>query len=166
MIILGLDPGTATTGYGVVRSVAGRIQGICYGTVNTPAHTPMSKRLSTIYDDIGALIERYQPDEVAIERLYFGRNITTAMTVSQARGVLLLQAEQHGLAIGEYTPMQVKQALVGNGHAEKKQVQYMVQKFLGLTAVPKPDDAADALAIAICHAHCCRTGRLRRGQRL
>lgn len=154
LIILGLDPGTATTGYGVVKTLAGnRIRGVCYGTISTSADERMSVRLLKIYNELEDIINRYQPDAVAIEKLFFGRNVTTAITVGQARGILLLQAEKHQIAIGEYTPMQVKKALVGYGNADKKQVQYMVQRFLNLTHTPRPDDAADALAIAICHAH-------------
>lgn len=159
MIILGLDPGTATTGYGVIQAQGNTIKGICYGTIQTPAEDPMSKRLHTIYKDVGELIAKYRPDDVAIEQLFFGRNITNAISVGQARGILLLQAERHGLTIGEYTPMQVKKALVGTGRAEKKQVQFMIQKVLTLDVVPYPDDAADALAVAICHVHSKRLKR-------
>lgn len=153
MIILGLDPGTATTGYGVIRYHRHVVQGICFGTIKTTPDFPMSRRLNIIFDELGEIIERFRPDEVAIEKLFFGRNTTTAITVGQARGVLMLQAERNHLPIGEYTPMEVKQALVGYGHAEKKQVQHMVAQVLKLNDIPRPDDAADALAIAICHAH-------------
>lgn len=153
MIILGLDPGTATTGYGVIRYLRGRVTGVCYGTITTPAEDAMSRRLLTIYNEIDEVINRFKPDEIAIERLFFGRNTTTAITVGQARGILLLQAERHQIPIGEYTPMQVKRAVVGYGMAEKKQVQRMVKEILHLDHMPKPDDAADALGIAICHAH-------------
>lgn len=153
MIILGLDPGTATTGYGIVRYQQQRLTGIVYGTIITPPEMRMSARLNTIYEELGGIITQFKPDEVAIEKLFFGRNTTTAITVGQARGILLLQAERHGLPVGEYTPMQVKQALVGYGLAEKRQVQEMVARILHLSELPRPDDAADALAIAICHAH-------------
>lgn len=153
MIILGLDPGTATTGYGVIRLTNFKISCVAYGAIITRPEMAMPQRLQVIYDDLGQIIRQYQPDEVAVEKLFFGRNTTTAITVGQARGVLLLRLAQAGLTIGEYTPMQIKQALVGYGNAEKKQVQYMVQHFLKLPEMPKPDDAADALAIAICHAH-------------
>lgn len=153
MIILGLDPGTATTGYGVIRLTNFKISCVAYGAIITKPEMAMPQRLQVIYDDLGQIIRQYQPDEVAVEKLFFGRNTTTAITVGQARGVLLLRLAQAGLTIGEYTPMQIKQALVGYGNAEKKQVQYMVQHFLKLPEMPKPDDAADALAIAICHAH-------------
>ena len=153
MIILGLDPGTATTGYGVIRQTSFKISAIAYGTILTKPEMPMDQRLQVIYNDLGKVLRQYRPDEVAIEKLFFGRNTTTAITVGQARGVLLLRLAQENLPIGEYTPMQVKKALVGHGGAEKKQVQFMVQQFLKLDEMPRPDDAADALAIAICHAH-------------
>lgn len=153
MIILGLDPGTATTGYGVIRLTNFKISCVAYGAIITKPEMAMPERLQVIYDDLGQIIQHYHPDEVAVEKLFFGRNTTTAITVGQARGVLLLRLAQAGVTIGEYTPMQIKQALVGYGNAEKKQVQYMVQHFLKLPEMPKPDDAADALAIAICHAH-------------
>lgn len=153
MIILGLDPGTATTGYGVIRQTSFKISAIAYGTILTQPEMAMEHRLEVIYNDLGKIIRQYRPDEVAVEKLYFGRNTTTAITVGQARGVLLLRLAQENLPLGEYTPMQIKKALVGHGGAEKKQVQYMVQRFLKLDEMPKPDDAADALAIAICHAH-------------
>lgn len=153
MIILGLDPGTATTGYGVIRMTNFKITCVAYGAIITRPEMAMPERLKVIYEDLGQILAQYSPDEVAVEKLFFGRNTTTAITVGQARGVLLLRLAQAGLTIGEYTPMQIKQALVGYGNAEKKQVQYMVQHFLKLPEVPRPDDAADALAIAICHAH-------------
>lgn len=159
MIILGLDPGTATTGYGVIRMNNFKISCVAYGAIVTKPNMEMPDRLAVIYDDLGQLIKQYRPDEVAVEKLYFGRNATTAISVGQARGVLLLRLAQEGIPIGEYTPMQVKQALVGFGMADKKQMQYMVQNFFKLSEAPKPDDAADALAIAICHAHT-RSGRL------
>lgn len=153
MIILGLDPGTATTGYGVIRMTNFKITCVAYGAIITRPEMAMPERLKVIYEDLGQILAQYSPDEVAVEKLFFGRNTTTAITVGQARGVLLLRLAQAGLTIGEYTPMQIKQALVGYGNAEKKQVQYMIQHFLKLPEVPRPDDAADALAIAICHAH-------------
>ena len=153
MVILGLDPGTATTGYGVISMIGNHIRPIAYGVVQTQSNLEMSKRLVMIFDAVEQIIDKFQPSEVAVEKLFFGRNTTTAITVGQARGILLLQAERAKLKIAEYTPMQVKQALVGYGSAEKKQVQYMVKTFLNLQTPPQPDDAADALAIAICHAH-------------
>lgn len=153
MIILGLDPGTAITGYGVIRVINFKISCVAYGVIRTTPNEPMPRRLQTIYDDLGSVLKQYKPDAVAIEKLFFGRNTTTAITVGQARGVLLLRLAQENIPIGEYTPLQVKCALAGYGGAEKKQMQYMVQNFLKLPETPQPDDAADALAIAICHAH-------------
>lgn len=151
MLILGLDPGTATTGYGVIRVQGYKLSCVSYGVITTSPELMMPKRLEIIYNDLTEILKKYRPDQVAIEQLFFGRNTTTAITVGQSRGVLLLRLAQEGLPIYEYTPMQVKKALVGYGSAEKKQVQYMVQNVLKLEEIPKPDDAADALAIAICH---------------
>lgn len=159
MIIIGLDPGTATTGYGIISVIGNHIRPIGYGVIQTPSTMKMSERLVMIYNALEEIFSKFKPNEVAIEKLFFGRNTTTAITVGQARGILLLQAERFKLPIGEYTPMQVKQAIVGYGSADKKQIQYMVTTFLNLKEPPKPDDAADALAIAICHAHM-RKGRL------
>ncbi|WP_240414347.1 crossover junction endodeoxyribonuclease RuvC [Paenibacillus periandrae] len=153
MRIMGIDPGIAIVGFGVIDKQGSRLVPVQYGCIQTEAHTDSALRLKTVYDSMVQLIDKYKPDAVAIEKLFFNRNVTTAMTVSQARGVLILAAVQKGLEIGEYTPLQVKQAVVGYGKAEKKQVQEMVKLFLHLSAVPKPDDVADALAIAICHAH-------------
>ena len=153
MIILGIDPGTATTGFGIIRVVGNSIKPVDYGIISTPTGVPMEQRLVMIYEQINQIIQTWKPEQVAIEELFFNKNITTGITVGQARGVLLLACAQNGLEVHEYTPLQVKQALVGNGRAEKKQVQFMVKTFLGLRDVPKPDDAADALAIAICHTH-------------
>ena len=153
MRILGIDPGVATVGFGVIESERGQQQMLQYGAITTAAGLPLATRLVQIADDMEELIRRFHPDEIAIEELFFNKNITTGITVGQARGVLLLSCAQKGLQVHEYTPLQVKQALVGNGRAEKQQVQFMVKTFLGLREVPKPDDAADALAIAICHTH-------------
>jgi crossover junction endodeoxyribonuclease RuvC len=151
--IMGIDPGIAIVGFGLIEQQGSRLVPVQYGCIQTEAHTDGAVRLKMVYDATVQLIETYKPDAVAIEKLFFNRNVTTAMTVSQARGVLMLAAVQKGLEIGEYTPLQVKQAIVGYGKAEKKQVQEMVRMFLHLSAVPKPDDVADALAVAICHAH-------------
>lgn len=151
MRILGIDPGLAIVGWGVIEAVGGRFYPVACGSVTTPAHTPVEKRLSMIYDDVSRLMDKYKPDEMAIEELFFNNNRTTGITVAEARGVVLLCAEQHHLTVGEYTPMQVKQAVVGYGLAEKKQVIAMVTSLLKLPAPPKPDDTADALAIALCH---------------
>ncbi|MCQ2386066.1 MAG: crossover junction endodeoxyribonuclease RuvC [Clostridia bacterium] len=151
MRILGIDPGLAIVGWGVIEAVKGKFYPVACGSVTTPAKTPVAKRLQIIYQDVGALMDKYRPDEMAIEELFFNTNITTGITVAEARGVILLCAKQHGIVIGEYTPLQVKQAAVGYGKAEKKQVIAMVTSLLSLPAPPKPDDTADALAIALCH---------------
>lgn len=153
MRILGIDPGIAIVGFGFIDKLGSKLVPVQYGCIQTEAHTDPSLRLQQVYDSMVALIDKYKPDAVAIEKLFFNRNVTTALTVGEARGVLILAAVQKGLPIAEYTPLQVKQAIVGYGKAEKKQVQEMVKLFLHLQAVPKPDDVADALAIAICHAH-------------
>ncbi|AEI44939.1 Holliday junction resolvase [Paenibacillus mucilaginosus K02] len=151
--VLGIDPGIAIVGFGFIDKQGHKLVPVQYGCIQTEAHTSDSLRLRQVYEATVQLIDKYKPDAIAIEKLFFSRNVTTAMIVSQARGVLMLAAEQKGLPISEYTPMQVKQAIVGYGKAEKKQVQEMVKLFLHLSAVPKPDDVADALAVAICHAH-------------
>ena len=153
MIILGIDPGLAIVGYGVIEYGRSGFRTIAYGAITTPAHTKIEDRLSQIYDGINALIEKYRPAEMAIEELFFTNNITTGISVAEARGVALLAAKRRGVNIYEYTPLQVKQSVVGYGKAEKKQVQMMVQTILKLEKMPKLDDTADALAIAICHAH-------------
>ena len=154
MIILGIDPGLAIVGWGVIESVRGSIRPIAYGAITTPAHTDVEARLLMIQNDIEALIGKYKPDEMAIEELFFNTNITTAITVAEARGVIICTAHKLGVKISEYTPLQVKQAVVGYGKAEKKQVIAMVTSLLKLPKPPKPDDTADAVAIAICHANC------------
>ena len=152
MRILGLDPGIATVGFGIVDTVKSRQKLITCGVITTPAHTPLTSRLDQIYTDLEELIRVYHPDVMSIEELFFNTNITTGIAVAQGRGVILLCAFRSGLTIYEYTPLQVKQAVVGYGRAEKKQVQDMVKRILNLPAVPKPDDAADAVALALCHA--------------
>lgn len=158
MRILGIDPGTAITGYGVIDVANHRYQLVDYGCIRTAAHMYLPERLDRIYQGMLLLIQKFQPQAMAIEELFFNTNATTAISVGQARGVILLAAQQRDLPIGEYTPLQVKQALVGYGRAEKQQVQYMVKTFLQMGETPKPDDAADALAIAICHSHFCKIG--------
>lgn len=153
MIVLGIDPGYAIVGYGVVEYKNNRFRMMDYGAITTDAKTPFTDRLEHIYDEAMALMDRCSPDAMSIEKLYFNTNQTTAIDVAQARGVLMLAAKKHGLDIGEYTPLQVKQSVVGYGRAEKKQVQEMSRIMLGLEKLPKPDDAADALAMAICHCH-------------
>lgn len=151
--IIGIDPGIAIAGFGIVERQADRVKTVQYGSIETPAGEEPGERLRMIYDAVCGLIDRYKPQEMAVEKLFFNRNVTTAFSVGQARGVILLAAVQKGLSVGEYTPLQVKQAVVGYGKAEKRQVQEMVKLLLGLPAIPKPDDVADALAVAICHAH-------------
>lgn len=158
MIILGIDPGLAIVGYGVIEYRNMRFRTIAYGAITTPAHTPVESRLHTIHKELDEIIKRYKPDEIAVEELFFNTNITTGITVAEARGVILLTAVENGLAINEYTPLQVKQSVVGYGKAEKNQVILMVKTLLGLEKAPKLDDTCDALAIAICHAH---TGKSR-----
>ncbi|GGF90695.1 crossover junction endodeoxyribonuclease RuvC [Paenibacillus aceti] len=153
MRILGIDPGIAIVGFGFIDKQGSKCTPVQYGCIETKAHTPEEDRLLYVYEGMVQLIEKYKPDAVALEKLFFNRNVTTAMSVGQARGVLVLAAVQKGLPVAEYTPMQVKQAIVGYGKAEKRQVQEMTRMFLKLKAIPKPDDVADALAVAICHAH-------------
>ena len=152
MIILGIDPGVATIGFGVVRAERQKNTLLRYGVITTPAGLPLSNRLLQISDDMEELIRTFQPDEMAVEELFFTKNITTGISVAHGRGVILLAAEKLGVPVFEYTPMQVKQAVVGYGAADKRQVMLMTQRLLGMKEVPKPDDAADALAIAICHS--------------
>lgn len=151
MIVIGFDPGTARLGYGVIESdPAARV--IDYGVIATDSSAPMPTRLLLIHSAISELLDRFEPEAVAVELLFFARNVTTAMTVGQARGIVLLAAAQRGVAVAEYTPAEVKQAVVGYGKADKQQIQEMVRVVLGLEVTPAPDDAADALAVAICHA--------------
>lgn len=154
MVVVGIDPGTATTGYGFVRETEqGDLVAIDYGVIQTPAGWPAEQRLLLLYQELKRLLLLHQPDSGAVEKLFFSRNITTAIAVGQARGVLLLAMAELHLDVSEYTPMEVKQAITGYGGAEKKQIQMMAKALLHLDEIPKPDDAADALAIAICHIH-------------
>ena len=152
MIILGIDPGVATIGFGVLRAERGANTLLQYGVITTPPGIPLSRRLLQLSEDMDQLIRQFRPDEMAVEELFFSKNITTGISVAHGRGVILLAAEKQGIPIYEYTPMQVKQAVVGYGGAEKRQVMLMTQRLLGMKEVPRPDDAADALAIAICHS--------------
>ena len=154
MRILGIDPGLAIIGWAVLDSVKGKVYPVAFDAIRTPAHTKVEERLSTIKSDLETIIEKYHPDEMAVEEIFFNTNITTGISVSEARGVILCTAYDKGLKISEYTPLQVKQAVVGYGRAEKHQVIAMVTSILKLKAPPKPDDTADAVAIAICHAQC------------
>ena len=153
MRILGIDPGLATLGYGVIEAERGNYKLIQFGTVTTPPGVPMPQRLRAIYSGVSQLMDIYQPDDVAFEELFFAKNITTGMAVSAARGVALLAVVQRTENLYEYTPMQVKQAVTGYGKADKHQVQMMVKMLLNIKEIPKPDDAADAVAIALTHAN-------------
>lgn len=152
MLVLGIDPGTATTGYGFVRETAdGAIAVVDYGVILTPAGMLLEKRLLLLYERLSELLLLHRPDCGAVEKLFFQRNVTTAIAVGQARGVVMLALAQQGMAVAEYTPLEVKQAITGYGGAEKLQIQMMVQALLALPELPRPDDAADALAVAMCH---------------
>lgn len=151
MRILGLDPGTASTGYGIIDAVDGQIQVVTYGVIRTEAGEPAPKRLQLIYEELNDLLLAYRPDTAGVEEVFFGRNITTAISVGQARGVLLLALANSGISIGEYSPPLIKEAVTGFGKADKTQVQLMVRNLLDLEETPRPDDAADGLAIAITH---------------
>lgn len=155
MIILGIDPGYATIGFGVVEKTGSRLSAVDYGVITTPPNENIAFRLAMIFDAMNAVIKKYAPDEIAIEELFFNTNITTGIKVAEARGVILLSAIQSCGKLYEYTPLMIKQALTGNGRADKHQVQYMVQSLLNLKSLPRPDDAADALAAAVCHANTC-----------
>lgn len=152
MLVLGIDPGTATTGYGLVRETdQGGFTVVDYGVILTPAGEAPEKRLLLLYDRILEILLLHHPDYGAVEKLFFQRNVTTAIAVGQARGVIMLALAQKGIAVAEYTPLEVKQAVTGYGGAEKLQVQMMIQAMLELSEIPRPDDAADALAVAVCH---------------
>lgn len=153
MILLGIDPGLAIVGWGVVDYQNNRFRPIAYGSIQTPAGMETADRLTLIHRDLAAIIDKYRPVQMAVEELFFTKNITTGIRVAEARGVILMTAREKGLSLAEYTPNQVKQAVVGYGNADKRQVIAMVTRILGLPEPPKPDDTADALAIAICHAH-------------
>ena len=152
MRILGIDPGYGITGFGLIEANRGNTQLLNCGAITTPAGMDFSARLEIIYEDMRKLLEMAKPEAVAIEELFFGQNVTTGIGVAQSRGVILLAIRQAGLEVASYKPMQVKQAVVGYGNATKHQVQDMTKRLLGLEAMPKPDDAADAIAIALCHA--------------
>ena len=151
MKILGIDPGYGITGFGLIEAQRGQFRLLRCGAITTPAGMDFSARLEIIYEDMKELLKVAQPDVVAIEELFFGQNVTTGIGVAQSRGVILLAIRQVGLEVFQYKPMQVKQAVVGYGNATKHQVQDMTKRLLGLSAMPKPDDAADAIAIALCH---------------
>ena len=152
MIIMGIDPGIATVGFGVIESEGAKLKHCRHGIISTKAGTRLALRLSSIYYDVGELIDTFKPDVIAVEELFFNTNITTGIAVAHGRAAILIAGEQKSVPMAEYTPLQVKQAVTGYGRAEKKQVIDMVMRLLSLATPPKPDDAADALAIAICHA--------------
>ena len=152
MRILGIDPGIATVGFGLLDAEKSRLRYVTCGVITTPAHTPLSVRLDQIYTDLEEIFSTFQPEQIAIEELFFDKNITTGIAVAHGRGVTLLAAYRHQIPVFEYTPMQVKQSVVGYGLAEKRQVIDMVRRILNMPSPPKPDDAADAVALAICHA--------------
>ena len=160
MIVLGIDPGLANTGWGIVEMRYGICRARAYGCISTSAEDPLHERLGMIFQDISHVIDRYGPEAMAIEKIFFGQNTKSAIATAHARGAALVAGSQHEVEIGEYTPMQIKQSVVGNGHADKIQVTYMVRNVLGLDHDPKPDHAADALAAAVCHANLCRTYQL------
>ncbi|MDR2587078.1 MAG: crossover junction endodeoxyribonuclease RuvC [Coriobacteriales bacterium] len=152
VIILGIDPGLANTGWGIIEQRGTRRRALAYGCISTDAATDIAQRLRQIHDELVAVIERYQPSEVGVEVVYFGSNAKSALATGQARGAALVAVASQGLVVGEYSPTRVKQVIVGEGHAEKQQVQYMVKALLKLDHTPTPDHAADALAVALCHA--------------
>lgn len=154
MVILGIDPGYAIVGWGVIEYKANKFKVIDYGAVTTEAKTPFPLRLCDIYNGLCEIIKKYNPQVLSMEKLFYNNNAKTVIDVAQARGVITLAAQQNGLKIAEYTPLQVKQSVTGYGRAVKKQVQEMTRIILNLEKIPKPDDTADALAMAICHAHC------------
>jgi crossover junction endodeoxyribonuclease RuvC len=157
MLVLGIDPGTAITGYGLVRDEpGGALQAVIYGVFETPAGMPLPERLLILHQKLTELLLLHQVHSAAVEKLFFQRNVRTAIAVGQARGVALLALAQHGVGVAEYTPLEVKQAVTGYGGADKNQVQQMVRVILGLAEIPRPNDAADALAVAICHIHSAR----------
>jgi crossover junction endodeoxyribonuclease RuvC len=165
MVVLGIDPGTATTGYGLVHeNQDGSLEAIAYGVILTPTGLPMPQRLLELQRQLAELLLLHRPETSAVEKLFFQRNVRTAISVGQARGVILLCLAQAGLEVGEYTPLEIKQAVAGYGGAEKQQVQQMVRVLLGLPDIPRPDDAADALAVAICHLHSRQTQAYRADQ--
>jgi crossover junction endodeoxyribonuclease RuvC len=160
MLVIGIDPGTASTGYGVVRQGEnGRLELVAYGVISTPSDQPMSERLRDLHTELTDLLALHQPDSGAVEKLFYSRNVSTAISVGQARGVSMLAFAQANIPVDEYNPRVVKQSVTGYGGAEKSQIQEMVRSLLGMDVRPKPDDAADALAVAICHLHSAETRR-------
>jgi crossover junction endodeoxyribonuclease RuvC len=164
MRVVGIDPGTAKTGYGVIEEMAGRLSLVSYGTICTTPDTPMPRRLLALHRELTELLALHAPETAAVERLFFQKNVRTALSVGQARGVALMALAERDVPVSEYTPPEIKQAVTGYGGAGKAQVQSMVQTLLGLPEPPKGDDAADALAVAICHAHSQKIARLAEAQ--
>ena len=162
MRIIGIDPGTAICGYGIIDVKGSKLTPVAYGAITTPKELTDSQRLEILFNDLSDLLEEYRPDKFGVEELFFNRNVTTAIKVGQARGVILLAAEQQRIPIYEYTPLQIKQAVTGYGKADKNQVIYMTMNILGIREKIKPDDTADALAVAICTAHSSHNDRLKR----
>ena len=160
MLVLGIDPGTAITGFGLVREAGAGLALVDYGVITTPSGQPLPQRLQTIYQGLGSVIRQHQPETAAVEELFFSRNVRTALSVGHARGVALLALADAGLRVFEYKPLEVKQAIAGYGGADKQQVQEMVRMLLSLDQIPQPDDAADAVAVAICHVHAARMSAL------
>ncbi|MFZ6019301.1 MAG: crossover junction endodeoxyribonuclease RuvC [Chloroflexota bacterium] len=156
MLVVGIDPGVATTGFGVVRDTVNGILLVDYGVVTTPPNLVLAQRLLLLHQELEKIIQLHRPESAAVEKLFFQKNVTTAIAVGQARGVALLTMAENQIEVSEYTPLEVKQAVAGYGSADKKQVQYMVKAILNMEVIPTPDDAADALAIAICHLHSVR----------
>ena len=156
MRVIGIDPGTAITGWGVVEYDGNEVKSVAYGAITTPAHTPLPERLQTIYQELTALVTHWQPETAAMEEIFFSKNAKTALVVGHGRGVAMLALVNAGLSIAEYKPLEVKQAITGHGSADKQQMQQMVRLLLALDDIPRPDDAADALAVAICHVHSAR----------
>jgi crossover junction endodeoxyribonuclease RuvC len=162
MLVIGIDPGTASTGYGLIHQLSnGQLEPISYGLISTAAGEPMSTRLLSLFSELTAVITEFKPDSAAIEKLYFQRNVSTAISVGQARGVAMLAFAQAGIDIEEYSPNEIKLAVSGYGGADKRQIQAMVKILLNMKEIPKPDDAADALAVAICHCHSSKMREIR-----
>lgn len=157
MIVIGVDPGLATVGFGVLHSDKGKISPVSYGCIRTSADKETPQRLLEIFDEITVLFNKYRPQAIAVEKLFFCKNVTNGLSVSEARGVIFLAAQQHNIPVHEYTPNQVKQAITGSGRAQKKQMQEMIKRLLDLDEIPEPDDAADGLSIALCHLNLYRT---------
>lgn len=156
MLVIGIDPGLATVGFGVIRTEKSINIPVSYGCIKTSSEKRTPQRLLDIYTEVIALFEKYSPEAIAVEKLFFNKNVTNAMSVSEARGVIFLAAQQRHIPVFEYTPLQVKQAITGSGRADKKQMQEMIKRLLNLKEVPKPDDAADGLSIALCHINIMR----------